>query len=60
MKKYLFSYDDEIEKMINSITVKRALRNKNKVEKMAELLRNLIKEENYFTDNIQYFTPIQK
>ena len=46
MKKYLFSYDQEVEKMINSITAKRALKNKTKVEKMAELLRNLIKEEN--------------
>jgi hypothetical protein len=45
MKKYLFSYDEEIENMINSIIVKRALKNKNKIEKMADLLRNIIKEE---------------
>lgn len=46
MKKYLFNYNEEIEKMINSITAKRALKNNAKVEKMAELLRNLIIEEN--------------
>jgi hypothetical protein len=45
MKKYLFNYDQEVEDMLNSITAKRALKKKAKVEKMSELLRNLIKEE---------------
>lgn len=45
MKKYLFNYTEEIEQMINSIIAKRALKNGAKPEKLAELLRNLIKEE---------------
>lgn len=45
MKKYLFAYDEKVENMLNSIIAKRALKNKIKVEKMSELLRNLIKEE---------------
>lgn len=45
MKKYLFTYDENIEKMLNSLIAKRALKNESKPEKLAELLRNLIKEE---------------
>lgn len=45
MKKYLFSLTEDTEKMINYIIAKRALKNVAKPEKLAELLRNLIKEE---------------
>lgn len=45
MKKYLFVYDENIEKMLNSIIAKRALKKEAKPEKVSELLRNLIKEE---------------
>lgn len=45
MRKYLFSLTEETEKMINYIIAKRALKNGAKPEKLAELLRNLIKEE---------------
>jgi len=45
MKKYLFVYDENIEKMLNSIIAKRAIKKEIKPEKLAELLRNLIQEE---------------
>lgn len=45
MKSYLLNYDKDIEKMINSISAKRALKGEYKIERLSELLRSLIKEE---------------
>ncbi len=47
---YHFNYSDEINNMINELIAKRALKNKSKVEKISELLRNLI-IENYNENN---------
>ena len=45
MNHYNFNYSEEIEQMINESIAKRSLKNKKKIEKLSEFLRNLIEEE---------------
>jgi len=44
-KSYLLNYTEDIDKKINFIIAKRALKNEQKSERLSDLFRNLVEEE---------------